>query len=119
MNLKTSLLNIQPNVDGKKLLTINYDNKVWEKTLPIGPPIKPIQPFFVSAGAANLNLQQFRLKSMVYQPAASVNVKYVYTTDTALLDHPDAPVDPATVKEILIMSAKLTIHPELLLVILI
>lgn len=98
---KDIAIKYQPNVDGKKLLTINYDNKVWEKDITDWATDKTDTAFFVSAGtAANLNLQQFRLKSMVYQPAASVNVKYVYTTDTVLLDHPDAPVDPATVKEI-------------------
>lgn len=98
---KDIAIKYQPNVDGKKLLTINYDNKVWEKDITDWATDKTDTAFFISAGtAANLNLQQFRLKSMVYQPAASVNVKYVYTTDTALLDHPDAPVDPATVKEI-------------------
>lgn len=80
-------------VDAKKTLTVTYDNKQWQKDITDWAADKTDTAFFVSAGtAANLNLQQFRLQSFTYEPAATVDVKYVYF-------NPDA-VGPAKVKEI-------------------
>lgn len=92
-----------PNNNGKgeKALTVKYDNKKWQKDITAWAADKTSTAFFISAGtAANRNLQQFRLDSFSYLPAATVDVKYVYTTDTTLLKDPTAPVDPKTVKEI-------------------
>ncbi|WP_225356384.1 lectin-like domain-containing protein [Secundilactobacillus pentosiphilus] len=92
-----------PNNDGKgkKTLTVKYDNKEWQKDITAWAADKTSTAFFISAGtAANRNLQQFRLDSFSYLPAATVDVKYVYTTDTTLITDPTAPVDPSTVKEI-------------------
>ncbi|GAX06726.1 mannose-specific adhesin, LPXTG-motif cell wall anchor [Secundilactobacillus pentosiphilus] len=88
-------------VDAKKTLTVTYDNKKWQKDITDWAADKTDTAFFVSAGtAANLNLQQFRLQSFTYQPAATVDVKYYYSTDQNLIDHPTAPVDQADLKEI-------------------
>ncbi|WP_203652211.1 lectin-like domain-containing protein, partial [Secundilactobacillus yichangensis] len=88
-------------VDGKKMLTVTYDSKKWQKDITDWAADKTDTAFFVSAGtAANLNLQQFRLQSFTYQPAATVDVKYYYSTDQNLIDHPNAPVDQTGLKEI-------------------
>ncbi|GAX02532.1 mannose-specific adhesin, LPXTG-motif cell wall anchor [Secundilactobacillus pentosiphilus] len=88
-------------VDAKKTLTVTYDNKKWQKDITDWAADKTDTAFFVSAGtAANLNLQQFRLQSFTYQPAATVDVKYYYSTDQNLIDHPTAPVNQGDLKEI-------------------
>lgn len=104
-------INYNPNFNGKvvdgkiiaakKTLTVTYDNQVWQKDITDWAADKTDTAFFVSAGtAANLNLQQFRLQSFTYQPAATVDVKYYYSNDQNLIDHPNAPVDQASLKEI-------------------
>lgn len=98
---KDIAIKYRPDVKGQKLLTVIYDNKVWQKDITDWAADKTDTAFFVSAGTgSNANLQQFKLKSFTYQPAATVDVKYFYTTDQALIDNPQAKVDRATITEI-------------------
>ncbi len=98
-------IDYNPNDGGRKLLTVIYDGKRWQMDITDWAADKTDTAFFISAGtAANANLQQFKLDSFTFHPAATVDVKYEYTTDSTVNDalekDPTATVDPKTLTEI-------------------
>ncbi|WP_127849431.1 lectin-like domain-containing protein [Lacticaseibacillus hulanensis] len=94
-------INYNPDVDGKKLLTVKYDDKIWQKDITDWAADKTDTALFISAGsAANKNLQQFRIKSFEYLPAATVDVKYVFTSDESYQHDLQGDPDASTIQEI-------------------